>query len=144
MEKDTILIVDDYEFNRMMLRDMFPDNEVIEAENGLQAVEEYEKNKDRICCILTDIMMPVMDGFTLLDYFFKNKYTNDIPIFIISADSSGKVLQRAYALDAEDVITKPFDINFTKKRILGAIELYTLRRILKTSGSCFDEFNDEI
>ena len=45
-EKNTILIVDDYEFNRLMLSDMFSDKNIIEAENGFKAIEEYEKHKD--------------------------------------------------------------------------------------------------
>lgn len=130
MEKNTILIVDDYEFNRLMLCDMFTDMDIIEAENGFSAIEEFEKNRDKICCVLTDIMMPVLDGFGLLDYFSKNKYTDEVPVFVISADPSSKVLQRAYTLGAEDVITKPFNINFTKRRILECIELHKLRKKL--------------
>lgn len=128
MEKNTVLIVDDYEFNRLMLCDMFTDMDIIEAENGFSAIEEYEKHKDEICCVLTDIMMPVMDGFGLLDYFSKNRYIDKVPVFVISADPSNKVLQRAFTLGAEDVITKPFNVNFTQKRIRECIELYKLRQ----------------
>lgn len=127
MEKNTILIVDDYEFNRMMLCDMFTEMDIIEAENGFSAIEEYEKHKDEICCVLTDIMMPVMDGFGLLDYFSKNRYIDRVPVFVISADPSSKVLQRAFNLGAADVINKPFNANFTKRRILECIELHRLR-----------------
>lgn len=142
MAKNTILIVDDYEFNRLMLSDMFTDMDIIEAENGFSAIEEYEKHKDDICCVLTDIMMPVMDGFGLLDYFSKNKYTNTVPVFVISADPSSKVLQRAFSLGAEDVINKPYNINFTKKRILECIELHRLREKLAELTSDDSLFNE--
>lgn len=141
MEKNTILIVDDYEFNRLMLCDMFTDLDIIEAENGIVAIEEFEKHKDEICCVLTDIMMPVLDGFGLLDYFSKNKYTDKVPIFVISADPSSNVLQRAYTLGAEDVINKPFNISFTKRRILECIELHRLReKLIELTGEAsFDD-----
>ena len=140
-EKNTILIVDDYEFNRLMLSDMFSDKNIIEAENGFKAIEEYEKHKDEICCVLSDIMMPVMDGIGLLDYFHKNRYVEVVPVFIISADTSTKSLTKAFDLGAEDVISKPFNINFVKKRINNMIELYRLREIVYNSDA--DDFGDE-
>lgn len=134
-EKNTILIVDDYEFNRLMLSDMFSDKNIIEAENGFKAIEEYEKHKDEICCVLSDIMMPVLDGFGLLDYFNKNKYVDVVPVFIISADTSAKALSRAFDMGAQDVISKPFNVNFVKKRINNTIELFRLREIVYNDDS---------
>lgn len=139
-EKNTVLIVDDYEFNRLMLSDMFSDKSIIEAENGFKAIEEYEKHKDEICCVLSDIMMPVLDGFGLLDYFHKNRYTETVPVFIISADTSTKSMTKAYDLGAEDIISKPFNINFVKKRINNIIELYKLREIVYNDD---DDLGDE-
>lgn len=75
-----------------MLSDTFSDRRVVEAENGKRAIEEFEKNKDKLCAVLLDIMMPVMDGFGVLEYLVDNKYIDDIPVFIISADTSDKSL----------------------------------------------------
>lgn len=140
-EKNTILIVDDYEFNRLMLSDMFSDKNIIEAENGFKAIEEFEKHKDEICCVLSDIMMPVLDGFGVLDYFHKNRYFETVPVFIISADTSTKSLTKAYDLGAEDVISKPFNINFVRKRINNTIELFKLREIVYKDND--DDLGDE-
>lgn len=140
-EKNTMLIVDDYEFNRLMLSDMFSDKNIIEAENGFKAIEEYEKHKDEICCVLSDIMMPVLDGFGLLDYFNKNKYVEVVPVFIISADTSAKALTRAFDMGAQDVISKPFNVNFVKKRINNTIELFRLREIVYNDDSDEDMDN---
>lgn len=128
--KNTILIVDDYEFNRTLLSELFPERDIIKAENGAAAIEEFEKHKDEICAVLTDVMMPGTDGIQLLQYFNKNRVVNEIPIFIISADTSTKLFTKAYQLGAEDIITKPFNLQFVKKHINHIIELYELRSML--------------
>ncbi len=67
--KNTILIVDDYEFNRLLLSEMFPERDIIEASNGAEGIKEYEKHRDEVCAVLTDIMMPIVDGLSLLEFF---------------------------------------------------------------------------
>lgn len=131
-ERNTLLIVDDFEFNRLMLGDTFSEYAVVEAENGERAIAEYEQHKGEICAVLLDIMMPVMDGFGVLEYLVKNNYIDDIPVFIISADTSDKSLSRAYDLGAADVIAKPFNIRFVRRRINNIIELYNQRRELRS------------
>lgn len=130
-DRNKLLIVDDFEFNRLMLSDTFSDRAVIEAENGQRAIEEFELHKDELCAVLLDIMMPVMDGFGVLEYLVDKKYIDDIPVFIISADTSDKSLSRAYDLGAADVIAKPFNIRFVRRRINNIIELYDQRRHLR-------------
>lgn len=132
VERNTLLIVDDFEFNRLMLSDTFSDRTIIEADNGQKAIEEFERHKDELCAVLLDIMMPVMDGFGVLEYFVENKYIDDIPVFIISADTSDKSLSRAYDLGAADVVAKPFNIRFVRRRINNIIELYNQRRHLRS------------
>ncbi len=132
VQKNTLLIVDDFEFNRLMLSDTFSDRNVIEAENGKRAIEEFELHKDELCAVLLDIMMPVMDGFGVLEYLVDHNYIDDIPVFIISADTSDKSLSRAYDLGAADVIAKPFNIRFVRRRINNIIELYDQRRHLRS------------
>lgn len=134
-EKNTLLIVDDYDFNRRLLREIFPEYEVIEAENGLEAINKYETHKDEICAVLSDIMMPVLDGFGMLEYFSSHKYTDNVPVFMISADNSSKSLKKAFALGAQNVINKSVNHNFLKKQIEDIIELYRLRKMLTDSDA---------
>ena len=128
--KQKILIADDSEINRALLMEILGDGyEYLEAENGVRAVELLREHTD-IALVLLDIMMPVMDGFGVLEYLVDNKYIDDIPVFIISADTSDKSLSRAYDLGAADVIAKPFNIRFVRRRINNIIELYDQRRYL--------------
>lgn len=141
--KNTILIVDDYEFNRLLLSKMFPERDIIEASNGAEGIKEYEKHRDEVCAVLTDIMMPIVDGLSLLEFFNKSRFIDEVPVFVISADSSNKVLTKAFQFGAEDVITKPFNVNFVKKHINHIIELYELRSAVKSDPSSEDEDIDE-
>ena len=142
-EKNTLLIVDDYEFNRYMLCNAFSDRNIIEAENVFRAIEEYERHKDEICAVLTDLMMPVLDGFGLLEYFQKNKYTEEIPVFVITADNSAKSLTKAHDMGAQDYISKPFNIQFIRRRVNNIIELFELRKKLDAHKDK-DEYSDMV
>ena len=62
--KSKILIVDDAELNRSVLADILDEKyEIIEAENGLEAIAQIERNKRELSLVLLDIMMPEVDGF---------------------------------------------------------------------------------
>ena len=102
--------------------------EVFQAADGAEGLDVIER--EDIHLAIVDIMMPVMDGFGVLEYLVDNKYIDDIPVFIISADTSDKSLSRAYDLGAADVIAKPFNIRFVRRRINNIIELYDQRRYL--------------
>ena len=67
MEKKDILIVDDMEINRAILSQIFADrNQILEGENGLEAVQILEERREHIAAVLLDILMPVMDGFRVM------------------------------------------------------------------------------
>lgn len=134
MERNTVLIADDYEFNRLILSEMFPERDILEACNGAEAIKLYEAHRGEICAVLTDIMMPIVDGLGLLEFFSKAKFIEEVPVFVVSADSSSKVVTKAYQYGAEAVITKPFNTNFVKKHINHIIELYELRELCKKNG----------
>ena len=91
--KKKILITDDSEINRSILSDMLEDEfEIIEAENGLQAVSSLQKYGDEISLVLLDIVMPEMDGFEVLAIMNKNHWIEDIPVIMITAASGASFL----------------------------------------------------
>lgn len=76
MTQRQILIAEDNELNRAMLSEILSDQyKVLEAENGQEALEILEINKENITLILLDVMMPVMDGYTFLDIIKKRRRT---------------------------------------------------------------------
>lgn len=88
-DRNLALIVDDSELNRSMLADILSDEyDIIEAENGLEAISQFEKHQFDISLVLLDIVMPEMDGFEVLAIMSKNKWIERVPVIIISAESS--------------------------------------------------------
>jgi putative two-component system response regulator len=127
----TILIVDDMESNRAILAECFRNEyDIAEAENGIEAMNALHTNKE-IVAVLLDIMMPKMDGMTVLKKMNKSGQINRIPVFIITAAEGEQVLMDAYNLGAVDVITKPIMSGFLRCRINNVIELYRHRNDLE-------------
>lgn len=129
--RNKILIVDDMEINREVLAECFRDNyDILDAEDGYQAIEILESNND-ISAVLLDLIMPGMGGLEVLRHMNENGMIVHTPVFIITASDSNETLMQAFDLGAVDVITKPFLMNFLKCRIENVIELYRHRNDLE-------------
>lgn len=127
MEKQQILVVDDEEINRAILMEMFHDSldeyELLEAGDGREAVDRIEENHN-IVLILLDIVMPVMDGFKVLEYMQEHKLLETIPVILITGEAIEDSEGRAYDFGVADVIHKPFFAHIVKRRSKNIIELY--------------------
>lgn len=125
MLKSEILIVDDSEINRSMLRLMLQEEyEVTEAENGAEALAIIQKGDHIFRLVLLDLVMPVMDGFSFLAELQKEKLQSPLPVIIISGDNSEEALDKAYGLGAVDFFTKPFNPSIVNHRVQNVISLY--------------------
>ncbi len=119
-----ILVVDDSELNRSLLADMLSDDfEIIEAENGVEAVNIMSERELEISLMLLDIMMPQMDGFDVLSMMNKKGWIKTVPVIMISAETSGAYIDRAYGLGAIDYISRPFDERTVKHRVMCNVML---------------------
>ncbi len=128
--KKKILIVDDQEVNRVLLKELLRDDfDIIEAENGEQALKIINESTD-ITAVLLDLIMPVLDGMGVLAELNRTGMISRLPVFIITAADSMKMLESAHDLGAVDVIPKPFKVVFIKSRIKNIIELYQYRNRL--------------
>ena len=108
MDKQQILIVDDEEINRAILSSVFEEEyEVIEAANGKEAVEHIE-NDNNIVLILLDVIMPVLDGFGVLEYMNQHDLLSKIPVILITSETVQDSEDRAYSYSVADVMHKPF------------------------------------
>ena len=129
-EKEKILIADDSAMNRAILTEMLGDGyEILEAENGCQAVSIMQTNVD-IDLLLLDIMMPEMDGFDVLAMMNKYHWIDDIPVIMISAENASSYVERAYDLGATDYISRPFDMAIVRRRVINTLMLYAKQKRL--------------
>lgn len=126
MIKKEILVVDDFEINRSMLRLMLENEyDIIEAENGAEALSIIEKEDHIFRLVLLDLVMPVMDGFDFLQELRRRNLQQQLPVIIISGDSTEESLNKAYSLGAADFFTKPFNPSIVSHRVKNVVTLYS-------------------
>ena len=124
-----ILIVDDSDMNRAMLREILKDNySILEAGNGAECLSCVEHMGTSLSLILLDLNMPEMDGFEVLAELSRLGYMDDIPVIIISGTDSTADICRAYDLGATDYIHRPFNTQVIYRRVSNTITLMAKQR----------------
>lgn len=128
-----VLVVDDQEINRdvlgMILEDYY---DIVYAENGKEALEKINEYREKLSVILLDLMMPVMDGFTVLEKVKNDEQLNHIPVIVLTAEKSAEL--RALQMGAADFITKPFDMHeVILARVSRIIELSEGRKLISAA-----------
>ena len=129
--KPRILIVDDSEFNRAILKEILEETyEIIEADGGNEALHKIDEYRMKISLVLLDIIMPEKDGFEVLKYMEEERLISDIPVIIISSEDSANYIRRAYEMGVSDYINRPFDANIVYQRVSNTVKLYAKQRRL--------------
>jgi two-component system cell cycle response regulator DivK len=115
-----ILIVEDQEDNRQIIRDLCStlDYELIEAENGVEALAAIVKQKPDL--ILMDIQMPIMDGYEATRRIKADPATKDIPIIAVTSYALTGDEQKARDAGCDDYIPKPY----SPRQLLAKIRQY--------------------
>ncbi len=110
-----VLIVDDSDFMRMMLKDILTKagHTVVEADNGKLALKVLEKEKVDLCIL--DIMMPEMNGIDALKQILAN--IQDLPVIMLSALCSENIVKEALRIGARAFVAKPFQADSILKRV---------------------------
>lgn len=133
-EKTRILIVDDVEANRFILRNIIVDMgyQPVLAENGLQALKIFPKCHPQL--ILLDISMPEMDGYEFCKIMKSNADTRDVPIIFISAFDDERDIVKGFEVGGEDYVTRPFIPEVIKARVGLRLKLYeTNQNLIETN-----------
>ena len=129
--KPRILIVDDSEFNRAILKEILEETyEIIEADGGKEALHKIDEYGMKNSLVLLDIIMPEKDGFEVLKYMEEERLISDIPVIIISSEDSANYIRRAYEMGVSDYINRPFDANIVYQRVSNTVKLYAKQRRL--------------
>ncbi len=127
-----ILIVDDMPINREILMDILEgEYDTAEVENGKKAIEFIDAHHDELSAVLLDLMMPEVDGYTVLEYINSKNYLKHFPVLIITGEESLKTEKRCFDLGVSDFIRKPFDNKLVLKRVKNVTELCSYKNQLE-------------
>jgi putative two-component system response regulator len=127
-KKEKVLVVDDMEMNRMILDAILSDDyEVVQAPDGLTAVDILYNSLELPAIVLLDIMMPEMDGFEVLELIKSNTRTAGIPVVFITAADIESTETRGLRAGAVDYVSKPFNPEVVKARVDNHLELKRYR-----------------
>ena len=121
MENITILIVDDETRMRKLIKDFLvkKDYKTIEAEDGEVALELFEQNKNKINLILLDVMMPKLDGWTVLREIRKE---SKVPVIMLTARGEEQDELFGFELGVDEYISKPFSPKILVARIQAILK----------------------
>ena len=154
--RNSILIVDDDELNREMLKFIFEkEYEVIVAGDGKEAITLLVKHMNEIAVILLDLIMPVLNGYQVLKVLSSKKILDKIPVVLITSQNDEQTEFACYSLGASAVISKPFVPLNVRQRVNNLIEMYRnaddlegivkkQQKELKEQGKRIEIFNDNL
>ncbi len=112
-----ILVVEDQEDNRQIIRDMLSatDYEIMEAENGEQALSAVAKQRPDL--ILMDIQLPIMDGYETTRRMKADPTMKSIPIIAVTSYALSGEEQKARAAGCDDYVPKPYSPRYLLAKI---------------------------
>jgi len=127
-----MLIVDDEEINRLILRELFEDQfDVLEADNGAKALKIINKYKQELSVIMLDIVMPVRNGFDVLIEMNETGLIKSVPVILITSDYHDDNLLLGYKLGVSDIANKPINGEIIQKRVENVVDLYAYKNHLE-------------
>lgn len=127
-----ILIVDDEPMNRELLGQVFASGyELLMAENGKEAIRFANHYRDELAVILLDLVMPVVDGYQVLQVLHAEGTLKKVPVILITANTDQDTALQCYSLGVTDIFNKPFVAQVLRQRVLNAIEMYQSRERLE-------------
>ena len=129
----TVLVVDDQEINRDVLEAILEEQyEILFAENGREALEMIRAHQEELSVIMLDLMMPVMNGFEVLQKLREDEELQKIPVIVLTAEREAEL--RALQAGAADFITKPFDeVEVIQARVGRIIEMSEGRKLISAA-----------
>lgn len=135
--KRRILIVDDSEMNREILTGILENEyDIVEAEDGKKAIAVMEEGLYSFSIVLLDITMPELDGFGVLRVMQQRNWLKELPVIIISAETSDEYIGHAYEMGVSDYFSRPFDARIVNTRVRNTIALFERDYIDQVTGGC--------
>ena len=144
MKENTLLIVDDSPAVRTLIKNAVTENSlfshILEAQDGMEALKLFFSNK--VDFIITDIMMPKVDGYKFISAIKESEAGKDIPVIMLSAGKKG-VMDKVKGLEigASDYLIKPFDSSELLARIIVFLKMQRLQEELKEKNALLEKLS---
>ena len=124
MQDNCILIVDDEQRMRKLIKDFLKAKgySILEAEDGEKALETFEENKNKITLILLDVMMPKLDGWSVLRQI---RQESKVPIIMLTARGEEQDELFGFELGVDEYISKPFSPKILVARVEAILKRTT-------------------
>ena len=121
--KNTVLVVEDNEMNRMMLVSFLEDTyQVLEAENGREALEILQNSRNKISAVIVDLIMPEMNGYEFLKVYSSSPELLNVPVIVSTGEEGEDVEIECLGYGAWDFIRKPYNPHIIRFRVKNVIE----------------------
>ena len=134
MKYDTILIIDDDVASRKILAEIFQDKyKILEACNGKEGIELLRANAYSIAVVLLDNMMPVMNGFQVLERLGERKLLTKIPFIMITGEDSPESEKMGYEHGVMSYIKKPYQPDVVKQVVENVVDLFQYKMLLEVT-----------
>ena len=127
MNQVTVMVVDDESRMRKLVKDFLvqKDFNVIEAENGEVAIEIFEEKKEKIDLILLDVMMPKLDGWSVLRQI---RQTSNVPVIMLTARGEEQDELFGFELGVDEYISKPFSPKILVARVQALLNRANVKK----------------
>ena len=131
MSETTIMVVDDESRMRKLVKDFLiqKDFKVIEAENGEVAINLFEEKKNKIDLILLDVMMPKLDGWSVLRQI---RQKSNVPVIMLTARGEEQDELFGFELGVDEYISKPFSPKILVARVQALLNRSKAKKENKT------------
>lgn len=127
--RDTVLIVDDQSTNRDILKEILKsDYKIMEAVNGVEAVNMLSQYREEIAVLLLDLVMPKMGGVDVLKKMNEMKIIDEFPVMVCTGEDNLDVVDQCFSYGISDFIRKPYESDMVLQRVKKLDSLYKSRR----------------
>lgn len=125
MSQKSILIIEDDEMSRELLRQMFENEyKILVAKDGKDGISMIATNIQNLAAIIMDLVMPGMNGYQVLQILHSKKIVERIPVILIAAQKNTQIELACYSLGAANIISKPFVAQTVRLRVSKTIEIH--------------------
>lgn len=122
MKRDTILIFEDNAIDRSILAELFrSEYKILEAENGKEGIALLNAHFASIAIVLLDNIMPVMDGFAVLECLKEKNIVNKVPFIMVTGETSPELERKGYEYGIVSYVKKPYQPDVVKQVVHNAI-----------------------